>query len=52
MRYLLLNRLADIGDYVYCVSVTAHTVAFDRNVFIFLDPSQPSLISTLILLYG
>lgn len=46
------KRLALIRDYVYCFSASASTVAFDSKFFILLDPSQPSIINTIILIYG
>jgi hypothetical protein len=52
MINILPKRLAFIRNYIYNGAVIASTVAFDRRVFIFLDPSQPSVINTLILLYG
>jgi hypothetical protein len=52
MISILPKRLAFIRNYFYIVATTASTVAFDRRVFIFLDPSQPPVINTLILIYG
>jgi hypothetical protein len=52
MINMLPKRLTDIRNYFYAVSMTASTVAFDRRVFILLDPSQPSIINAMILLYG
>lgn len=46
------KRLADIRDYVYCLTMSASTVAFDSKFLIFLDPSQPSIINAIILYYG
>lgn len=46
------KRLTGIRDYVYCLSTTASTVAFDSKFFILLDPSQPSIINAMILIYG
>ena len=52
MINILPKRLASIRNYLYNGAVIASTVAFDRRVFILLDPSQPSVINSLILLYG
>ncbi len=41
------KRLAGIRDYVYYLSTTASTVAFDSKFFILLDPSQPSIINAI-----
>lgn len=46
------KRLTGIRDYVYCLSTTASTVAFDSKFFILLDPSQTSIINAMILIYG
>lgn len=46
------KRLAGIRNYIYYVTMTASTVAFDSKFFILLDPSQPSIINALILYYG
>ena len=52
MINILPKRLTLIRDYVFYVATTASTVAFDRRVFILLDPAQPSIIYSIILLYG
>jgi hypothetical protein len=46
------KRLTGVRDYVYCLTMSASTVAFNSKFFILLDPSQPSIINTLILIYG
>ena len=52
MINILPKRLTDIRNYLYNGAVIANTVAFDRRVFILLDPAQPSIINAVILLYG
>lgn len=52
MINILPKRLTGIRNYFYNGAVIASTVAFDRRVFILLDPAQPPVIYSLILLYG
>jgi hypothetical protein len=52
MNDCIPKRLTGIRDYVYCLTMSASTVAFDSKFFILLDPSQPSIINAVILYYG
>ena len=46
------KRLTGIINYIYILSASASTVAFNRQVFILLERSRPPVINMLILLYG
>jgi hypothetical protein len=52
MKVCIPKRLNGICNYLYCVAMTVGSLCCDRKVFILLDPSQPSIINAVLVIYG